>query len=438
MTVDLTLLVLNIRVDLPRNIAVNDAFPNVKSTARALWHITEDCVVVSPYQVDDRYVEYVTTILGIDPGRIRIISVESLLWDEILTGTEMEKRIERARRELGGHFVAVESCFQTYGVVELKRRLIGADSSLSEAFMAEEGNQLFNRKTVFRRFAPSQQIPLPEGRCVLGPSALQHAVHELLDVTGTVIVKRDNAYGGLGNFAITAEHERPIHGVAKAYADPSPSRELIDSLYSEMNVETGEPVLVEAYHPFTSAFFFEYYIGLDGYPLLIQSYEMKHRSAGGPDEWWRMDWNGLEMPADLPSDKRNEVVEHSERYFRFAAELGYRGYIHLDGIHLTDGRILFNETNARWSGGTILHKIGSRLKGRGYPKAYLGSYRQLPAVSPAELAAFAAQSPDDVIVACDPDGASETEALVIARSRAAVVAGEARLTEQLTSRSLGV
>ncbi|MFF0879783.1 preATP grasp domain-containing protein [Micromonospora aurantiaca (nom. illeg.)] len=448
--IDISLLLLNIRVDLPKDLALGAepgvTFPMAKSTARALWHMKENCIVVCPFRVKPEYVDHVTTILGIDPASVRLVFTDSLLWDELLTGDELWEAIESARGDLGGTIVEVNACFQTRGVIELRRRILGDSESNSDAFLAEGGADFFNRKSLFRRLAAGLRIPLPEGRTVRGSAALRRAVLDLLPITGTVIVKRDNAWSGLGNFAITTDLERPIQGVSRGYPAGNVSESFMDSLYSEMCLLESEVIVVEAYHDFTSAFFFEYLVESDGSVRFLQSFEMKHRPAGDPNEPWRTDWIGLEMPANLPPAVSQHVQDISERTFRFAADLGYRGHIHLDAILLKDGRILFNETNARWSGGTVLHNISSRLLGPHYRDSFMSSYRLLPAVSGSALytrfesspLAFSSEAASgSVMVICDPEGASETEALVMGPTRQSIVEGEAPLAKYLSEAVAG-
>jgi hypothetical protein len=443
----ISLLLMNIRVDLPIDLAVGDsddaAFPMAKSTARALWHMKEDSIIVCPYRVRPEYVDHVTDTLGIDPQLIRLLFVDSLLWDELLASPEIWDSIQTARKELDGEIVEVNACFQTRGVVELRRKILGSGPTHAEAFLAEGGAAFFNRKSLFRKIAASQGLPLPAGAAVRGADAVLKAVEEFLPITGTVIGKRDNAWSGLGNFAVSDSLDRPIQGVNRAYrVEEVGAADFIESLYSEMCMLDSEVIVVEAYHPATTAFFFEYCIRHDGQIDFLQSFEMKHRPAGDPQEPWRTEWTGLEMPADIPPQIAKTVQAQSEKYFRFAADMGYRGYIHLDAILLEDGRVLFNETNARWSGGTVLHHIGSRLLGEAYRDSFLSSYRLLPAVSGATLYPQFEQSPfiltdptvgGSVIVICDPEGGSETEALVMYPTREAVIEGEAQLAEYLTT-----
>ncbi|MET8524736.1 hypothetical protein [Micromonospora sp. NPDC005172] len=404
--------------------------------ARALWNLTENCIIVLPFRVGSEYVDHVTSTLKIDPELVKIVVADSLLWDEVLTSGAMWESIESARRELGGEIVNVEPCFHTAGVVQLRTKILGGMPGSSDAFLAEGGADFFNRKVLFRKLAASQGIPLPEGKIVPDADALYGAVHGLLPITGTVIIKRDNAGGGLGNFAITSDFERPIQGVSRGYLDKNPSREFLDSLHAEMCSLGSSELIVEAYHASSSAFFFEYFIDSTGAVLFVQSYEMKHRAPAGSADWWRTDWIGLEMPADLPPEKYAEARRYSERLFKLAADLGYRGYLHLDGIYLSDGRLMFNETNARWSGGTVLHKIGARVLGPEYRKSFLSSYRLLPAVPGSTLyprikdgpLAFSRTSADgNIAVVCDPEGVSETEILVVGQTRTSVVEGEASL-----------
>ncbi|UGY17018.1 MULTISPECIES: hypothetical protein [Bradyrhizobium] len=45
--------------------------------------------------------------------------------------------------------------------------------------------------------------------------------------------------------------------------------------------------------------------------------------------------------------------------------------INIDAILASGGRLLFNETNGRWGGGSVLHSIAVRLLGAEYLKCYV-------------------------------------------------------------------
>ncbi|WGR93278.1 hypothetical protein MTX20_36970 [Bradyrhizobium sp. ISRA435] len=47
--------------------------------------------------------------------------------------------------------------------------------------------------------------------------------------------------------------------------------------------------------------------------------------------------------------------------------------INIDAIFSTDGRLLFNEANGRWGGGSVLHSIAARLLGSDYSDSYVVS-----------------------------------------------------------------
>jgi hypothetical protein len=57
---------------------------------------------------------------------------------------------------------------------------------------------------------------------------------------------------------------------------------------------------------------------------------------------------------------------HAYRFVALARDLGYRGMINIDAIFAQDGRLLFNEANGRWGGGSVLHNIAVRLLGVDY------------------------------------------------------------------------
>jgi hypothetical protein len=126
-------------------------------------------------------------------------------------------------------------------------------------------------------------------------------------------------------------------------------------------------------------FYLEYFISDDARPIFLNSGTIRLRPDSDPDAK-ELVWVGLEIPADIPNSSFRSALSAVTRFVKITAEIGYRGPLNIDAIVTEANELIFNEVNARWGGGSIMHALGERLLGSQYAKKYvLSSIRNLGA-----------------------------------------------------------
>lgn len=226
-------------------------------------------------------------------------------------------------------------------------------------FALQRGPDLLNRKSHFRQLATSVALPLPHGSVATDPNGLFKAVTSLKSETGRVIVKLDNGAGGVGNVILTSNKSDPLPGARDTRWVSWPSFDP-EALWSEMTTASCKTLVVESYHLARSLFYLEYTIQDDASIAFVNSGSIRLRKSADRSER-ALIWTGLELPSDLEEEQLLAAQAHAYRFVALARDLGYRGMINIDAIFAQDGRLLFNEANGRWGGGSVLHNIAVRL-----------------------------------------------------------------------------
>ncbi|MCA9648643.1 MAG: hypothetical protein H6712_26860 [Myxococcales bacterium] len=430
------LIVINVGTEHALGLDWSSAHPIARSVWRSAWLAEEGDVLVSPVPFDPGFLEYVGHTLGIDMGTVGVVTRSRPLTDDELRSpglvAELRAHVER------GAITSSTSCFSTEGTAELALALGLAPAE--HRFAAEGGGVLLNRKTHFRQLAAGLGLPLAPGRTVHSPSALAAAVRELLVHTGTVILKKDDGAGGMGNVTITTEEPGPLPGSSQTrHVD-----EGIDALASELYPRLGEPagggLVVEAYFRAAHMFYLEYRVGADGRPRFLDSGTIRLRPDRDPDAP-ALVWVGLDIPAEVPSYSLCRALGHATELVLLAARLGYRGHVNVDAIVTDAGQLVFNEINGRWGGGLVLHAIASRLLGEGHADVCcLSSLREVDSpprrealrILEREGLHFDPRSREGaIVVSCDEARSGTMECMVIGPSRARARQLEDRLRAAL-------
>lgn len=345
---------------------------------RQMWMVEEGTIVVSAVSVDDEFWGYVCDVAGIDRDKVVIVDIGRELTDEVLTSPELLGRL--APLVAGATDWELVPAAFTQGVAGLAE-LLGLTVDTGLRFAAQRGCELLNRKSHFRRLAAGAKVSVPAGCVVTTERELANGIDRHLPETGTVIVKRDNDLGGRGNRALTKDPV-PLPGVRETIAIDGNVSDVAARLWMELTEGTDEVLVVESYHAAARVFYLEYLIDAEGFPRFLDS-GLKREVLGGPGAA-SMVWVGLELPADLGPSTAARALTEAARIVGTAADLGYRGHINVDGIVTTDGRMFFNEVNARWGGSTALHHVGEKLFGANYADDHVVS--GLRVVRPAPLA----------------------------------------------------
>ncbi|MDA9406030.1 peptide ligase PGM1-related protein [Bradyrhizobium sp. CCBAU 45384] len=331
------------------------------SAYRSAWFAQEGDLIVSPVVIPADLLSFIGRTLNFDVSSLRLVvpaSRQSTILDDC---TLLSKTVlERIKRHLCQKSAwRLYPCYSTEGVARLAA-MLGIPNTGDE-FALQRGPDLFNRKSHFRQLATGVALPLPRGAVATDPNGLFEAVTSLKSETGRVIVKLDNGAGGVGNVILTSNKSDPLPGARDTRWISWPSFDP-EALWSEMTTASCRTLVVESYHLAQSLFYLEYAIRDDASIAFINSGSIRLRKSTDRSER-ALIWSGLELPSDLENGQRLAAQAHAYRYVALARDLGYRGMINIDAIFAKDGRLLFNEANGRWGGGSVLHNIAVRLLG---------------------------------------------------------------------------
>ncbi|MGY4319631.1 preATP grasp domain-containing protein [Bradyrhizobium sp. JR3.5] len=335
------------------------------SAYRSAWFAQEGDLIVSPLSIPADLLSYVGATLNFDASTLLLLVPEGsrevpVLNDCILLSNSIVERINSHIRQKSSW--SMYPCYSSEGVARLAA-VLGIPQT-GDDFALQRGPDLLNRKSHFRQLATSVALPLPNGSITTNSNELFRAVSSLRSETGSVIVKLDNGAGGAGNVILTSNEGGPLPGARDTRRIAWPSFDS-DALWSEMTNASCKTLVVESYHLARSLFYLEYEIEGDGSIAFINSGNIRLRRSTDRSER-ALIWTGLELPSDLGNEQWLTAQAHAYRFVSLARRLGYRGMINIDAIFSNDGRLLFNEANGRWGGGSVLHSIAVRLLGFDY------------------------------------------------------------------------
>ncbi|MFC8825198.1 peptide ligase PGM1-related protein [Streptomyces sp. NPDC057137] len=323
---------------------------------RLIWLLRDGDAIVLPRPAPDAFLRYVAGHTGLDTGSVHIISPDAdLLTHELLHSKEVLGRLQ--------DIVTPDWEFRPYiydrGAVTFAREL-GLHTDRARPFLGQGGAELFNSKVFFRAFAAGAGFSVPAGMPCRTVGDLKHIVGQLLAKTASVIVKRDRAVGGHGNFVVTTDPLLVVTGaLSKTYlTDPRDLDAVVAAAgLARTHAPQGE-VVVEEFLPDCQSVYVEVVCPEDGgEPSIVNSGEL--RTADDPPVLV-----GLEMPLQtIPDSSRKEFFAEALRMARMMRDLGYTGLASIDAVIASSGEIWFNEVNARMGGSTHLHHIAETLVG---------------------------------------------------------------------------
>ncbi|MGY4174849.1 hypothetical protein ACVIHH_000140 [Bradyrhizobium sp. USDA 4518] len=340
------------------------------SVYRSAWFAQEGDLIVSPLPIPTDLLSYVGATLNFDASSLSLLvpgggHEAPILNDYALLSNSMVEQINRHIRQKSSW--SMYPCYSSEGVARLAS-VLGIQQTGDE-FALQRGPDLLNRKSHFRQLATSVALPLPNGSITTNSNELLRAVNSLRHETGRVIVKLDNGAGGVGNVILSSNEDGPLPGARETRQIAWPSFDP-DALWSEMTTASCKTLVVESYHLARTPFYLEYEIERDGSITFINSGNIRLRRSTDLSER-ALIWTGLELPSDLGNEQWLTAQAHAYRFVSLVRNLGYRGPINIDAIFANDGRLLFNEANGRWGGGSVLHSIAVRLLGFDYSGSYV-------------------------------------------------------------------
>lgn len=426
-----------------------------QAAMRNIWLARPGDVVVATERPGDDFLSYMASVLGwrTQDGNappLRFVTPEASATTVVLNDEALldQQTIQALRRAMGApDGWSMLACYQTAGTARLQEQLrMGASGgeAIARGYAAHFGTDLLNRKSHFRQLAVGTALPIPEGAIVTEETGFRHVIDSLLPLTGKVMLKLDNGAGGTGNMVLSDVETGPSPGAFQSIALPVANGDdrtkVVSALWQTLQGRHRGPIVVEAYHPADAMFYLEFLIKPNGQAEFLNSGSIRLRRSDDPAATGLF-WVGLQLPAALPPARLAEATLHCGRLLQLAAMMGYRGHINIDSIITADNQLLFNEANARWGGGTVLHEVASRLLGSGFTASHVAaSFRDVPSPGFGRLVALLERSGlafsagkrcGIVVLACDDLHTHTFEALVIAPGSHEARAMEQRLLEIL-------
>lgn len=443
----------NFRADYAENVRSASGFPVGTKTGgdtscRFLWHASEGDVLVVPDSVGPEYVKHYSALAGVDGSRINVVPVDHLLSDSALTD---EAFVSRLRPFVGTDPAqwSLFPCVFTKGVAELADAL-GLAPAAGSGFADQNGVDMLNLKSTFRRLAAGAGVPLPPGNVVRSSGELARAITANVAETGMAIVKQDRSGGGHGNVGLTTLQGASLPGTRYSrFIGSADVEALALDLWDELSDEFNSLLVVESYQEARKRFYLEFFIsdedvtflngGMIRYSPESSGTEANESASESPR------WVGLDLQLHLGNRAHTEVVGHARTFLDLVRQIGYRGHVNIDGLVTVAGHIYFHEINARWGGSLVYHEVGDRLLGHGYADHSLVSsalgtdpvpFEQLVSLIDESRLAFDPDTRTGVVpLAGSSDLGGGTESVVLGRDAAEVRDLKGRLSACIAGRA---
>ncbi|WP_147455140.1 peptide ligase PGM1-related protein [Saccharothrix australiensis] len=329
---------------------------------RLTWFARDGDVLVLPTEPDKAYVEYVTGWTGTSAESLRFVvpppgeGAIGRLTRERLRDPEFLDRLRAAAEDrVIDHVYAL---WPDARVVELADALGVGHAVPGRGFLSQGGDAVANSKALFRVIARGVGVPVAEGAVCLHPRAAEQAVTALLDAGHPAMLKNEFMSGGWGNEIISrTPHIDPI-GARRlvVVADAITLRDYLEEHWDKLTGDGRHSLVVERYHPDSSAAFAEFHVGDDGVRF------------GGQGQLLSLPQAASVIPApNVDAGRMAEIIDGGRRLGEAMRAIGYRGVLSADAIVTPAGEVLFTEYNGRSTGSTHLYGVvGEQVIGPGY------------------------------------------------------------------------
>ncbi|MFF9430863.1 hypothetical protein [Streptomyces sp. NPDC014746] len=399
-------------------------------STRTAWLLRDGDALLTHRPLTEEFRDYLAATLGLDLSTVTFLSAS----EEGGGGTETGAGAEGSAGAEGGAFLDHDTLLSP-GLLGRLRDLTGPDWQLlpylydrtiaelarrlelapddHPAFFDQGGSDVFNSKSFFRIWAEGLGVPVAPGRVCRNRAATARAVLDLLPHTGAVIVKEDFSASGYGNVLFTHDPDIPALGASTTHRVTSAStvedvERLLAGSFPAVAVTRDFPAglrpsetVVEAYYPYSRTLYSEVDVPAPPTaPTVLNHGDMRMEPV----------WNGFAIPPlDLPATAESTMLHWSREMARYLQTTGYRGYVNCDSILTADGRLLFNEVNARVGGCTHVDAAARHLLGDDYQVHHTVLTRNdLPCTDFGKLAWATGQDP-----LLSPDGGSTGALLLV-------------------------
>jgi Pre ATP-grasp domain/PGM1 C-terminal domain len=332
--------------------------------SRLVWLLREGDVLLLPRMPSDAFLGYALDVLGLARNAVDVVIPPESIVDPagpslsagVLRSPEVRDLLrplvrDRCDRVFAYHFEE--------SVCELVTSLGMPLTSHERAFVESGAPWRLNSKVAFRELAAAAGARLAPGAVARGEAELLAAIRDLVDLTGSVIVKQDRNTAGWGNIVITRDPvEKGIGaGETRWFDEPAALAGIAAEVWRQLVDRVNEALVVEAFYPASDS----YYTEVEVWPG-----PGRLRLVGLGEQRMEPVWVGFEIPArSLAVGEIAELVSVSMALGDVARALGFSTVLSVDAIRGEDGMIV-NELNARVSGCTHIHDIAERLVGANF------------------------------------------------------------------------
>jgi len=327
-------------------------------TQRVLWFANEGDLVILSHEPDQRFLRHATSLTGVDPRRLHIVSApegphRGLLLDPASLDSPQLHKAVRAAVDLQ----KVDDIFALWpsaSVTRFAEALDIADRLPAAEFLAQRGGELCNNKAVFRAMAAAAGVPIPAGTVCHSIDEATAASADLLTRTGALVIKQAHNGAGMGNQLLIGEHSLAVDHVGARHLHQlaSASPQELTAYWAERwewaSVGGRFPAVIEEFIPGAETMYSEYLADNNG----TQPTEMGSLHYVGR----RLSHQVVPLRG-ISHDVRQRLLEGGARLAEAYRALGYRGYLSADAIVTADGHVLFTEVNAQVSGSLHIYKV---------------------------------------------------------------------------------
>jgi hypothetical protein len=283
-------------------------------------------------------------VLALRPNGYRDFTRPLSLLKQALDDPELLRAVSATGIDRG---LCLDPFYPHPDVFELARRTRLPVAGMSEAAVRAGVAVQLNAKKEFQEVCRQLGIPVPPSEYGRGVETVLRLAEKHWTRHHAVMLRQSHGAGGLGNLRITeldlesAGKRNLFDFLAPVFADPHWTRDdiLVEEYFSEGNHRVvATPTVLMWNHE-----------GASHHVATISSRRRNDAFIGGI------------IPADLPTEVTDKLVDMSWRYCRYAAEAGCtEGFIDLDFGLLASGEILAWESNCRYGGNN--HPVAMRRR----------------------------------------------------------------------------
>lgn len=327
-------------------------------TQRLIWFAQENDVIVLMTEPSYDFVEYVTSLLGINYSKLNFLTTPSR-WEGgnfdawSLLNDNFKKTLSRyayTAEEVKALWPSPE--------IGLLAKSLNIEHKLPGArFWIENGGNLSNSKVLFRMIAGGIGIEIPEGGvCSSFDDAVQWSNY-LLKNSNAFVVKQNHGGAGQGNEIVSIMDFPVSHSGHSSKEIVQSNRrsleEYWDRRWNWASAKGTNPFVIERYIPKARTLYVEFICSDKGISD-GKIGELKFQNG----KIYREIYPAANVPINVKKKIERSAKLLAEAYF----QIGYRGPISLDSVVTPNEEIFFTEANARYTGSTHLYSaIGERI-----------------------------------------------------------------------------